>query len=138
VKLNWLEDSLLSKSGKPLDTTGYQFEQRKVTKCGIKKRKRAAEDEVVDGDGDDEVKKPKLVKRTRKQKAPNAEGEQLSKDNRVEQAGKCSLFPCIAFGSNSETDKTQAKNSTRRALNSRESWDKVSVESKNPVVPASN
>ncbi|ETI24035.1 hypothetical protein G647_03404 [Cladophialophora carrionii CBS 160.54] len=95
VKLDWLEDSLLSKSGKPLDPTPYKWEQRKE-RCGGGIKRKRGKDDCMDG-GDDEAKKPKLAKRTRTRKSPDVEGEGRSKNERVERAGKEFDEACIEF-----------------------------------------
>ena len=87
IKLDWLEDSLLSKSGKPLDTAKYQWEQRKVIKYGVTKRKRAVQDESGDEDG--EGTQPKKAKQN---KASNSNDDQLSKDKRIAKAGESQFF----------------------------------------------
>lgn len=124
VKLNWLEDSLLSKSGKPLDTAKYQWEQKKVTKCGIKKRKRSDDDEGVE-DGN-EAKEARSTKRARKRKQTDAEGAAASKDKRIEKAGEC-WHCCHELARAFEADTTQERNSTRHMSNSRNIWATVSV-----------
>jgi anthranilate synthase/indole-3-glycerol phosphate synthase/phosphoribosylanthranilate isomerase len=86
VKLNWLEDSLLSKSGKPLDPAQYEWEQRKV-KPGATKRKRNQEESM---DETNEAKKPKPAKRTRTREASDVAGGGRSKNERIEKAGKFS------------------------------------------------
>ncbi|KAI1615223.1 hypothetical protein EDD37DRAFT_511690 [Exophiala viscosa] len=43
VKLDWLEDSLTSKTRKPLETAKYAFEQRKIKINKVRKRKRATD-----------------------------------------------------------------------------------------------
>ena len=50
VSLEWLEDSLLSKSRKPLDTAKYEFEQRKITKSVRPRKKRKAPSQDDNGD----------------------------------------------------------------------------------------
>ncbi|KIW67950.1 hypothetical protein PV04_03929 [Phialophora macrospora] len=90
VKLNWLEDSLLSKSGKPLDPAQYEWERRKV-KSGATKRKRNQEETM---DETHDAKKPKPVKRTRTRASSDMEGEGRSKNERIERAGRSSPVWC--------------------------------------------
>ncbi|EXJ61123.1 hypothetical protein A1O7_05276 [Cladophialophora yegresii CBS 114405] len=93
VKLDWLEDSLLSKSGRPLDPTQYKWEQRKG-QSGETKRKRREDDTM---EGDDEAKKPKSAKQTKTWKSPDAEGQGRGKNERAERAGKEFDEACIEF-----------------------------------------
>jgi hypothetical protein len=90
VKLDWLEDSLLTKGSKPLDTSPYRWEQRKVTKSGAGKRHR---EEGEGMEGEHEVNKLKLVKEAVKQPGPGPEDVGLSKEEKVDIAGKY-LFSC--------------------------------------------
>jgi hypothetical protein len=86
VKLDWLKDSLLSKSGKPLDTSAYQWEQRQITTCNVVgSRKRRRDRQKGDPDDDQEGKNVPVAK---KLKAQSPKGGELSKDVRVEKAGK--------------------------------------------------
>ncbi|KAJ9601958.1 hypothetical protein H2200_013517 [Cladophialophora chaetospira] len=93
VKLNWLEQSLWSKTGKPLDTAPYLWEQRKVTKCGIRKRKRA---DLDSPDGEDDVK-DKPSKRQKKPKKADAQAKGQTKDRRIAKAGKEFDEACAEF-----------------------------------------
>ncbi|KIW99478.1 uncharacterized protein Z518_11217 [Rhinocladiella mackenziei CBS 650.93] len=52
VRLEWLEDSLLTKFRRPLDTTKYEWEQRKVTKIVRKRRMKGETGEKASGESD--------------------------------------------------------------------------------------
>ncbi|EXJ80103.1 hypothetical protein A1O3_08389 [Capronia epimyces CBS 606.96] len=121
VQLEWLEDSLLSKSKRPLDTIKYEFEPRRVTKT-VRKRKAVTEedtrgkseqgiesqsmtletrgprDTLEKATGKRQSKKRKVV---RKNKANMAGMKQeksiLNKDERIEIAGKEFDAACAEF-----------------------------------------
>ncbi|EXJ93277.1 hypothetical protein A1O1_01669 [Capronia coronata CBS 617.96] len=114
VPLEWLEDSLLSKSKRPLDTTKYEFEQHHLPKT-TRKRKAALEEDsekqAVPGNistsklgeqmpqlkaekmtGKQQPKKRKIMKeKSKKQDLP------LSKDERIEISGKELDAACAEF-----------------------------------------
>ncbi|KAK4940687.1 hypothetical protein LTR10_019197 [Elasticomyces elasticus] len=56
VKLDWLEDSLTSKTRRPLETAKYAFEQRKVKINKVRKRKRTGDaDQAGEEEEQDQV-----------------------------------------------------------------------------------
>lgn len=116
VSLEWLEDSLVSSSRRPLNTAKYEFEQRKTAKS-IKRRKILKGTEEGDGhqsewtstrnsalDAEESVKGVTkgegkhsaggaAGKKQRKRKSDDPDGVNLSKDERVEISG--AFFPSV-------------------------------------------
>lgn len=129
VKLNWLEDSLLSKSGKPLDTAEYEWEPYRGPKPVVKKRKRRREDESA-GDDESTTDKRKPAKRRRKGKMSGTEDS--GKDERIGTAGEYIrdflrlTFMCVEMDFGADT--TQGNKSTTLVLSLKRTWAKVSLD----------
>ena len=113
VKLKWLEESLLSKTGKPRDAASYLWEQRKVTKCGIKKRKRGDDDLA---DVNEEVKK----KPAKRQKKPT----KADKDRKIAKAGEY-LFHSHGMCLRWKLTGGQETSSTKLVPSSKSIWGSV-------------
>ncbi len=112
VSLAWLEDSLLTKSRRPLNPVKYEFEQKKITKSIIRRRvERKADDGEENGDRnglidvDEEAggggapseskaagtgQRLASVKQ-KKRKREDLDGSDGSKDERVETSGMLTL-----------------------------------------------
>lgn len=121
VKLNWLEDSLLSKSGKPLDTAEYEWEPYRGPKQVAQKRKKSREeDESVDDDESKTGNHKPPAKRRRKSKMSGT--EEISKDERIEAAGEliavflCLTCFCVVSKTCSMLTQTQENKSTLPVL----------------------
>jgi hypothetical protein len=69
VKLEWLEDSLLSKSRRPLDTIKYEYEQRKIPKrARVHESKGKHERATHDSSEDSDARVPGVSSRKDKMK----------------------------------------------------------------------
>jgi hypothetical protein len=95
VKLEWLEDSLMSKSRRPLDTIKYEYEQRKIQKKprvheNKRKHERATHDSSEDSDARvSGVSSRKEKMRKLKMKKQQSLGvEPFSKGEKMEISGK--------------------------------------------------